>query len=72
MSSLTPLSKILLALAVVGLIGGVLYYISSNPELANKVAPGMVNNSKSGGNASTASAPGRTANNDVLVVAMNT
>ena len=38
---LTPLSKILIGLAVVGVIGGGLWYLNSNPSVAEKVAPGL-------------------------------
>ena len=65
---LTPLSKILLGLVIVGVIGGGLVWLSRNPEVANKVAPGLAQKA----NETKATAKQRTAEENVIVVATNT
>jgi len=42
---LTPLSKLLIALVVVGVLGGAIWYLNSNPSVADKIAPGAAKNS---------------------------
>jgi hypothetical protein len=64
---LTPLSKILIALVVVGVIGGGLFWLSRNPDVAQKAGIDVTAT-----NAPSKPAPKRTASNDVIVVATNT
>jgi NitT/TauT family transport system substrate-binding protein len=65
---LTPISKLLIGLVVVAIIGGGLWFLGRNPDVAEKIAPGM----NAGANKSSTPAPKRTASQDVIVVATNT
>ena len=42
---LTPLSKLLIGLFIVGAIVGALWFLNSNPSVADKIAPGASTNS---------------------------
>jgi NitT/TauT family transport system substrate-binding protein len=72
---LTPFAKIGIAIIVVGLFVGALYWLGKHPDVAEKVAPGLSKTAQqatSGGASATKEPPKREVAENIAVIATNT